>query len=508
MGRADLPRDLVVGVLDALFDSIHELAASTGDARGISLADAFDFTSLPAAVATHGGVAEFREQEVKRLYIASGSVHGKYAQIARVLQASLREWGIPARVVHTDGSVANMASLAARPTLAIAQYDVAVAAITPALNPHYGASLRAAEVAGMYDLRSIAALHEERVHVFARRDRVSDRGSVLDLEGRDVAVGPPESGTHVLAKAVLDQHGVSVRAHAVGIDETIRRLLAGDIDAGFFVGAAPSPAVQALLDYEGIRLLSMEPAGRISLLDDFGLGLLPARIEPGTYPCQLAGERGVATVATRAVLVTTADLPFDVAKITEAVFAAAAHLDVAGGADAMARPLPSIELHADARDYYRAAGLLPQAPRVARLRVWVVVSIASLGFAVAVAWRWRRMAARIECASIAVDAAGLTFNGSREAALQAIKTLERLSEDAALLGRGPGRGEAARLDARIDRRLSAAEQVLARLQMEDLASALRDRLPTEHASPDTRRRDADRGADAEARRTDGADGHQ
>ncbi len=477
MARVGLSDDLVVAVLDSLFDNVNELASVRGGAEGFGLDTAFDFGSLPASVAAHGGVAKFQEQEAETLHIAAGYVKGKYAQIARVLQASLREWDVPARVVYTDGSIANMAMLTARPALAIAQYDVALAARAPALNPSYAGRLRAAGVEAAHDMRSIAVLHDETVHVFARRDRVSEDGSVLDLEGLDVSVGPDGSGTQALAEAVLEQHGIRARTHALGIDETIRRVFARELDAGFFVGAVPTPAVRTLLDYDGVRLLSMEPMARVALLDEFGLGLLPSRIEAGVYACQGAGEGAIDTLTTRAVLVTTADLPFDVEKITEAVFASATHLGVTGGAATMARPLPSIPLHDGARAHLRAAGLLPQARRFstgAEVLAYLVTICVVVLFVPGV---WLRYRDRTAARRLATRIRAVTFGGDVDDVLRGMDALEELRRDAAGAGvlqnlwRSVSEARAEDLDASIDRRIAQGSQALARGLSAEIRSA-------------------------------------
>ena len=104
-------------------------------------------------------------------------------------------------------------------------------------------------------------------------------------------------------------------------------------------------------------------------------------IDPDKYASQPDGK-AIRTIATRAVLVTNADLPFDVETITEAIFEGAAFLGIASPSttgedpqkaapittgedlrkrllDFMAQDLPSLPLHPGARAYYERAGLLP-----------------------------------------------------------------------------------------------------------------------------------------------------
>ncbi len=104
------------------------------------------------------------------------------------------------------------------------------------------------------------------------------------------------------------------------------------------------------MDDQRIRLLSIDPRKSVGLLNA-GLRLSKIGTEAG-YGSQLEGEPDIDTVATRAVLVARADLPFDdVRQITSALFDGAHILGVRGGAEAMKEALPGLPLHPGASDY-------------------------------------------------------------------------------------------------------------------------------------------------------------
>ena len=135
-------------------------------------------------------------------------------------------------------------------------------------------------------------LYNEEVHVLAR----SDIADLDGLAGRRVAVGVQDSGTFLTASLVLDLAGVEVGERVtINADDSMRELMAGNIDAFFYVAGAPTK----LFDDPAID------AGRFHLLpiNDPVLQAvyLPANIPAGTYPFQ---TEPVDVIAVKAVLMT------------------------------------------------------------------------------------------------------------------------------------------------------------------------------------------------------------
>ena len=168
------------------------------------------------------------------------------------------------------------------------------------------------------------------------------------------------------------------------VPDMVHRLHTADIDAGFLVSGLPSPTVQTLLDDPALRLLSLGARERALIVESVAFSSVT--IQAGEYPSQLADEPAIQTIGTRAVLVTDEDLPYDVERITAAIFEGAAFLDVGGSTlnvtelststseepeeqlqRFLARSLPSLPLHEDARAYYEKAGLLPVTPKTVEL---------------------------------------------------------------------------------------------------------------------------------------------
>jgi hypothetical protein len=194
-----------------------------------------------------------------------------------------------------------------------------------------------------------------------RRDRIPpemrERPTLAALQNALVCLGPTKSGTQIIAQALLHHHGIKPKAELfLSVPDMVARLHSGEIDAGFFFSHVPTEALKTIAHNDQFRLLSIDPG---SVAGQLASALTISHIEPGTYRAQREGERAIDTVSTWAVLVTREDLPFNVGKITEALFEGAAFLGIDGGVEIMKRDLPSLPLHPDAERYYQQAGYLP-----------------------------------------------------------------------------------------------------------------------------------------------------
>lgn len=108
-------------------------------------------------------------------------------------------------------------------------------------------------------LRGLAAVDLEPLWVFYRGP-----GSVQtlsDLRGKRISVGPPESGTQVVSKLLLDAHGIdgsNTPLLPLSMADTCRQLKEGSVDAAFLVSSDQNPQVQDLLKQQEIGLFSFK----------------------------------------------------------------------------------------------------------------------------------------------------------------------------------------------------------------------------------------------------------
>lgn len=174
------------------------------------------------------------------LTIATGVEGGGYDAFGRRLAERLAQDGMKVALRPTAGSAENLA------LLRDPDGDIGIALVQSGLAPR--------EDPG--DLRLLGSLFYEPLWLFHRADFEPD--SVRDLQGRAVAIGAPGSGTHAVARMILEAHGADADAFlAIGGAEAVTALQEGRVDAAFFVAAPGSPQVRELVADPGVRLMDM-----------------------------------------------------------------------------------------------------------------------------------------------------------------------------------------------------------------------------------------------------------
>lgn len=144
------------------------------------------------------------------------------------------------------------------------------------------------------DLRTIAALYEEHIHLVALAD--SGITSVAELKGKRVSLDEPGSGTYIEANLILQANGLGVddvTAQALKGAAASEALRYGKIDAFFVVAGYPTGSLVKLAKTVNIKLVPISGDGATALVDKYGF-FAPSDIPAGTY-------QGVATTPTVAV---------------------------------------------------------------------------------------------------------------------------------------------------------------------------------------------------------------
>ena len=212
------------------------------------------------------------------------------------------------------------------------------------------------------DLRTIAALFQEHIHLVARAD--SGINSVADLKGKVVSLDEPGSGTYVDAKLILESNGMGVTdvtAEALKGNAASEALRNGKIDAYFVVAGYPTGSIVELASAAKIKLVPIDGAGAKALTDKYGF-FAQSEIPAGTYE----GVAGTPTVAVGAQWYTNAKESEDlIYKITKALWNKESRklLDVghAKGKTITAETALAgvgVPLHPGAEKFYKEAGLI------------------------------------------------------------------------------------------------------------------------------------------------------
>lgn len=252
-------------------------------------------------------------------------------------------------VKNTAGSAANIRLLSeGYIRMGIAQSDVVN-------EMYYGETVNDGKSYQGYS--AIAALYEEDVQIAVRKD--SDIETLDDLDGKTVSVGQEESGTERNAAQILSAYGLSdENVHMVNYDyqDAMEHLLDGDVDVMFVTAGAPADIFSENADK--IRFLSIEENKIERILSMFD-GYVSATINKGTYKGQ---DEDVRTIAVRAVLLASNEVPEDTARIvTEKLFEHQKELSDKTGVKLLdigdASASLSIPVHPGAVDYYKRAGI-------------------------------------------------------------------------------------------------------------------------------------------------------
>lgn len=311
------------------------------------------------------------EGDVQFFRIGTGETNGTYFAIGGAIASAISNppggvrcdeggaCGVPgllAGALASEGSVVNIRAIRdGQIESGLVQADIAHAAQTA------GRGWHGTEQAG--NLRAIAALYPEAIHIIARADAGIE--SINDLAGKRVSINQPGSGTRIDAQLVLQAAGLPdnrLILSEYSIDEAARQLREGNLDAFFMVGGWPVTGVTVLAGQTDIRLLPIEGAMADRLIGAhpfFRRETLPA----GTYPGQ---SQPVETLSVPALWVTSADQPEQlIHDITRVMWNDYTRRQLRQSHPVGDKIDPtqalsglSIPLHPGAATYYRGAGLL------------------------------------------------------------------------------------------------------------------------------------------------------
>ncbi len=168
----------------------------------------------------------------KQIVIATGLAGGAYDDFGRQYKKRLEAMGMQVELVNTNGAVDNLQRLLA------GKVDVAFT--------QGGADKQVSDPAG--SLRGLGALYLEPVWVFVRA--AAGVTKLSDLSGHAVSIGPAGSGTELIARQLLEAHGVTgagARTLNLSAVDAEKALVAGTADAIIMVSSAHSDVVQRLL---------------------------------------------------------------------------------------------------------------------------------------------------------------------------------------------------------------------------------------------------------------------
>ena len=237
------------------------------------LAIGFLFSTVTAGFATDMG-------------IVTGGKQGTYYQFGLNLKELVKTEGINLKVANSNGSVENIYAVYKRPRtqLGIVQSDVLAFVSKVQNNP---VLKRIAK-----KIKMVFPLYNEEVHLLGRQEIVD----FDDLTGRRVAIGKEGSGTYLTAKLLFEVSEIQPsEIKAIGTDDALNQLKAGQIDAMFYVAGCPVKLfTEQVAAEDGLALI---PILNKNITEFYPTVEIPA----DTYAWQ---NESLNTVAVKAVLVT------------------------------------------------------------------------------------------------------------------------------------------------------------------------------------------------------------
>lgn len=324
--------------------------------------------SLAAVMLMSAAVAQ--AQEMTYFTIGTGGVGGTYFPLAGAIANSIsnppgsRECddggscGVPGLVAvaqTSHGSVANVSAIIAGDlSSGFSQSDVAYWA--------YSGTGTFEGQEPMRDLRVIAALYPEHVHLIA--SRASGIASVKDLKGKRVSLDKDDSGTYPDAVLILEAFGLAepdISIENLQPEAAADAIRSGNLDAMFFVGGYPARTLSELAASAEVVLVPVAGPEVDEMLIEYSF-FAKDLIPDGAYQ----GVPGVDTVAVGAQWLTSAAQSDDlVYQITKALWNDTTRqlLDVghAKGKSVVKESALNgigIPLHPGAERFYREAGLI------------------------------------------------------------------------------------------------------------------------------------------------------
>ena len=297
--------------------------------------------------------------KIQSLTIGTAGIGGNYQMtglaIARIVNKNQEAQGFQLQDKQSSGSVANIDAIVEGDIeFGIAQAD-----------SQYQAFSGLAEwkkKGPQKDLSAVFSLHTESVTLVAGRD--SGINTFHDLRGKPVDIGLPGSGTRQNAIDAFDAAGIEwkkdIKVHEEKLDDRLRMLMHGEIDAYFLTVGHPSQEIKfAVFSDRGIRFIPLVNIEKIlSTHLYYSKSFVPIELYPDAD-----NKSDVETIGIKATFVTSSNVPDDIVyTITKAVFD---DLEALGEYDPVLKNLRkenmldgiTAPIHPGALKYYKEIGL-------------------------------------------------------------------------------------------------------------------------------------------------------
>ncbi len=299
---------------------------------------------------------EGQEQEVTRLFLATGGTGGTYYPLGGAIAEAWNTHieGLNVTVQSTGASVENIRLIGSGET------EMAMAMNGPAMAGYNGT--------GDFDgnpveFSAVGVIYPEVMQIITPKS--TGINSVEDLKGKRVSLGPPGSGTASAAVTILKAHGIDpeedIEKFQDNFTDAARKIKDGLLDAAFAVLAVPAANVIDITTSTPVNIVNIEGEGLDNLLEADPT-FSPYEIPAGTYE----GLDDVGnTVSQWAVLYINNDLSEDlVYEMTKVMYEYTNEISKAHARgnqitiDNATKGIAPVPFHPGAEKYYKEIGIL------------------------------------------------------------------------------------------------------------------------------------------------------
>ncbi|RNA70092.1 TAXI family TRAP transporter solute-binding subunit [Alteribacter keqinensis] len=241
--------------------------------------------------------------DVSGLQIGTGSTGGTYyplgQEMANVINANIEGYDdFDLSAVSTGASVENLASIG------LGELELGMTVHLPALDAVDGSGEFEELDMTIDNFGFMGHIYPEVMQIVVRAD--ADIETVADLEGMNVAIGPPGSGTQDAAKMILEAYGLEdgdYNAFDEGFGDAAGRLQDGNLDASFGLLGLPAGSIEELALQRDVKLLSLSDEAVSYIEDNSGYELM--EIPADSYDFM---DESVNAITAYAILVGSTDL--------------------------------------------------------------------------------------------------------------------------------------------------------------------------------------------------------
>jgi hypothetical protein len=217
---------------------------------------------------------------------------------------------------------------------------------------------------GKIEARTLMVLYPNRMHIVTLAGKGIE--TLADLKGKRISIGSPGSASEVMALRVIAAAGLDkdkdFRRERLDLIDAAKALSEGRIDAFFWAGGLPSPAVKDLAETPGLRIRLIDHANTLGRMNAVYGGIYSQGVIPAaTY---LGQDKANAIAIVQNLLVGDVSLPDDIAyRIVKALVdnrdqLVAIHGDAAGIAiDNQSIKNSPIPWHPGATKYFKEKGV-------------------------------------------------------------------------------------------------------------------------------------------------------